>query len=226
MAHCGLFVPAQEAKIWLIDGIFARVGSGDIIAKNQSTFMTEMIEVANILNNATERSFVIFDELGRGTSTYDGLALTKAILHYLLKNIQAKTLIATHYHELIALEQESGQIKNFSVSVYETDKEVVFMKKISAWGASKSYGVDVAKLAGIPKPILEEAKGFLSALEKGKKADLPSLNVPQGLFTVQQEEFAHKAQYEKVKALLAGMDLNAITPLQALQLLMKIKEEL
>ena len=108
------------------------MGSGDIIAKNQSTFMTEMIEVANILNNATERSFVIFDELGRGTSTYDGLALTKAILHYLLKDIQAKTLIATHYHELIALEQESGQIKNFSVSVYETDKEVVFMKKISA----------------------------------------------------------------------------------------------
>lgn len=226
MAHCGLFVPAQEAKIWLIDGIFARVGSGDIIAKNQSTFMTEMIEVANILNNATERSFVIFDELGRGTSTYDGLALTKAILHYLLKNIQAKTLIATHYHELIALEQESEQIKNFSVSVYETDKEVVFMKKISAWGASKSYGVDVAKLAGIPKPILEEAKSFLSALEKGKKSDLPSLNASQGLFAVQQEEFAHKAQYEKVKALLAGMDLNAITPLQALQLLMKIKEEL
>lgn len=188
--------------------------------------MTEMIEVANILNNATEKSFIIFDELGRGTSTYDGLALTKAILHYLLTTIKAKTLIATHYHELIALEQESEQIKNFSVSVYETDKEVVFMKKITAGGASKSYGVDVAKLAGIPKQILQEARAFLSALEQGKKAETSSGAAPQGLFTVQQQEFAHKAQYEKLKALLGGLDLNAITPLQALQLLMKIKEEM
>lgn len=109
--------------------------------------MTEMIEVANILNNATDKSFIIFDELGRGTSTYDGLALTKAILHYILNTLRAKTLIATHYHELVALEEESALIQNFSVSVYETEKEVVFMKKITAGGASKSYGIDVAKLA-------------------------------------------------------------------------------
>jgi len=130
MAHCGLFVPAQEAKIGLVDGIFARVGSGDIIAKNQSTFMTEMIEVANILHNASKKSFVIFDELGRGTSTYDGLALTRAILEYIATNIQCKTLIATHYHELIQLENTLPGVKNHSVSVYETEKEVVFMKKI------------------------------------------------------------------------------------------------
>ena len=130
LAHCGLFVPAKEAHIGLIDGLFARVGSGDVIAKNQSTFMTEMIEVSNILNNATSKSFIIFDELGRGTSTYDGLALTSAILQYLLKQIGAKTLIATHYHELINLEKQYPEVRNFSVSVYETEKEVVFMKKI------------------------------------------------------------------------------------------------
>lgn len=190
--------------------------------------MTEMIEVANILNNATEKSFIIFDELGRGTSTYDGLALTKAILHYLLSTVKSKTLIATHYHELIALEQESEQIKNFSVSVYETDKEVVFMKKITAGGASKSYGVDVAKLAGIPKPILEEAKGFLQTLEQGKKVEaIPSqAEKTCGLFALPQEDFVHKAQYEKIKGMLAGMDLNGVTPIQALQILMKIKEGL
>jgi DNA mismatch repair protein MutS len=106
------------------------VGSGDVIAKNQSTFMTEMIEVSNILNNATEKSFIIFDELGRGTSTYDGMALTSAILQYILKSLKAKTLLATHYHELIKLEKQYSEVKNFSVSVYETEYEVLFMKKI------------------------------------------------------------------------------------------------
>ena len=226
MAHCWLFVPAQSAKIGLIDWIFARVGSWDIIAKNQSTFMTEMIEVANILNNATEKSFIIFDELWRWTSTYDGLALTKAILHYLLKEIKAKTLIATHYHELIALEKESDEIKNFSVWVYETDTEVVFMKKISAWWASKSYWVDVAKLAGIPKPILEEARYLLKDLEQKKVTNIPASTTPQGLFDAPQQSFAHEAEYEKLKTMLKGMDLNNITPLQALQVLVKIKDEL
>ncbi len=130
LAHCGLCVPANQATIGLVDGIFARVGSGDVIAKNQSTFMTEMIEVANILNNATSKSFIIFDELGRGTSTYDGLALTSSILQYILQQLKSKTLIATHYHELIALADRYTEIQNFSVSVYETEKEVLFMKKI------------------------------------------------------------------------------------------------
>lgn len=130
MAHCGLFVPAKECSLPIMDALFARIGSGDNIAKNQSTFMTEMIEVANILNNASKKSFVIFDELGRGTATYDGLALTRAILEYLVTKIGAKTLIATHYHELIQLEETLPGVKNYSVSVYETDKEVIFMKKI------------------------------------------------------------------------------------------------
>ena len=230
LAHCGLFVPAQKAEIWLVDGIFARVGSWDIIAKNQSTFMTEMIEVANILNNATKKSFIIFDELGRGTSTYDGLALTKAILHYILQTLQAKTLIATHYHELIALEQESPLIKNFSVSVYETDKQVIFMKKITHGWANKSYGIDVAKLAGIPSSILAEARENLAALEKDQKDQENQTSSfassVQGLFSLPKEKFLDKAQYEKIKSMLNGIDLNNITPLQALQLLVKIKEEL
>lgn len=179
MAHCGLFVPAKSATIGLVDALFARVGSGDVIAKNQSTFMTEMIEVANILNNATDRSFVIFDELGRGTSTYDGLALTKAILEYIASEVKSKTLIATHYHELIQLEGVLPGVKNYSVSVYETDKEVIFMKKIVPGGASKSYGLDVAKLAGISQTIIERAKYNLEHLETGKKDSSSNTTRPE-----------------------------------------------
>lgn len=228
LAHCGLFVPAQEAKIGLVDGIFARVGSWDIIAKNQSTFMTEMIEVANILNNASAKSFVIFDELGRGTSTYDGLALTRAILHYILQHLHSKTLIATHYHELIVLEEESPLIKNFSVSVYETSKEVVFMKKISAGGASKSYGVDVAKLAGIPQQILQEASFYLKSLESDSKSkeSLPLRGASTSLFLPPVENFREKATFQKLKGILNQVDLDKISPLQALQILYKIKSDL
>ncbi len=225
MAHCGLFVPAKECKISLVDALFARIGSGDIIAKNQSTFMTEMIEVANILNNASKKSFIIFDELGRWTATYDGLALTKAILEYLVTNIGAKTLIATHYHELIQLENTLPGVKNFSVSVYETDKEVIFMKKIVKGWAGKSYGLDVAKLAGISPAILARAKYNLEHLEQGQgtrnKEQGHSLS-PLTLDLWPQVD----PRYEKVKTLLDTYNLNDITPLQALQLLDKIKDDL
>ncbi|MDD3262984.1 MAG: DNA mismatch repair protein MutS [Candidatus Absconditabacteria bacterium] len=224
MAHSGLFVPAKEAKIGLIDALFARVGSGDVIAKNQSTFMTEMIEVANILNNATSKSFIIFDELGRGTSTYDGLALTKAILEYIVQEIKSKTLIATHYHELIQLEGTLPGVKNYSVSVYETDKEVVFMKKIAAGGASKSYGLDVAKLAGISPVIVERAKENLKALEDNKTLLSSPPKADNNLFV--PTVAAKDPHYEKIKSLIESYDINSMTPLQALQLLAKIKEEL
>ena len=223
MAHCGLFVPAKEAKIGLVDALFARVGSGDVIAKNQSTFMTEMIEVANILNNASNKSFIIFDELGRGTSTYDGLALTKAILEYIVQETKAKTLIATHYHELIQLEWTLAWVKNYSVSVYETDKEVVFMKKIVAWWASKSYGLDVAKLAGISPTIIERAKTNLQQLET-KKTTFKDNNTKENLFIPSTPQKDPK--YEKIKTLIESYDVNSMTPLQALQLLAKIKEEI
>lgn len=227
MAHCWLFVPAKEAKIWLVDGIFARVGSGDIIAKNQSTFMTEMIEVANILNNASSKSFVIFDELGRWTATYDWLALTRAILEYIAVQIKCKTLIATHYHELIQLEDVLDGVKNFSVTVYETEKEVVFLKKIARWGASKSYGLDVAKIAGIPKMILERAKENLQQLEivGQQKKDQKKLH-PETLWLDSPLFVRADPTYEKVRTMLESYDINNLTPLQALQLLSKVKDEL
>lgn len=223
LAHCGLWVPAKELKLSPVDALFARVGSGDIIAKNQSTFMTEMIEVANIINNATQQSFVIFDELGRGTSTYDGLAITQSILHHIVSTIKCQTLIATHYHELIEM-AKLPWVDNFSVSVYETDKEVVFMKKIVKGGASKSYGIDVAQLAGIPGHIVEQAKHILQHLEQEHEAK-PAVDfgLLQASAPVESQE---GAKYAKVKNILASYDLNQITPLQALQLLAKIKEEL
>jgi len=224
MAHCGLFVPAKVCTLGIMDALFARIGSGDNIAKNQSTFMTEMIEVANILNNASKKSFIIFDELGRGTATYDGLALTKAILEYLVTKIGAKTLIATHYHELIQLEESLPGVKNFSVSVYETGKEVVFMKKIVKGWASKSYGLDVAKLAWIPQAIVERARENLEHLEQKKGTG----SKEQGEKNLRLETWNLQPtkNYEKVKTLLDTYDLNNITPLQALQLLDKIKDEL
>jgi DNA mismatch repair protein MutS len=226
MSHCWLFVSAKKVNICLVDWIFARIWSGDIIAKNQSTFMTEMIEVANILNNASDKSFVIFDELGRGTSTYDWLALTKAILEYITMNISCKTLIATHYHELIALENHLAWVKNFSVSVYETDKEVVFMKKIVKWWASKSYGLDVATIAWIPRTIIDRARENLWELEK-KNEDKkswtwfrsPSLLL--GAFSTRVDP-----QFEKIRNIIKWFDIENITPLQAMDILNKIKEEL
>ena len=228
MAHCGLFVPAKECSLPVMDALFARIGSGDNIAKNQSTFMTEMIEVANILNNASKNSFIIFDELGRGTATYDGLALTKAILEYLVKEIGAKSLIATHYHELIQLEETLPWVKNFSVSVYETNKEVIFMKKIVKWWASKSYGLDVAKLAWIPQTIVERAKYNLEHLEqkqgtRNKEQVKNENNLSPSTFDLLPTV---DPKYEKVETLLETYDLNNITPLQALQLLSKIKDDL
>lgn len=229
LAHCGLYVPAEEAKIGLVDALFARVGSGDVIAKNQSTFMTEMIEVANILHNATSKSFIIFDELGRGTSTYDGLAITKAILEYVATHIQARTLIATHYHELIQLEETLPGVQNYSVNVYETDKEVVFMKKIVRWGASKSYGIDVAKIAGIPSVILEKAKKNLQSLQDKNwelRIENWESNKNPWTFNFELQVPSENPRYEKIKRFLDGFDLNNITPLQALQLLSKVKDDL
>jgi len=191
--------------------------------------MTEMIEVSNILNNATEKSLIIFDELGRGTSTYDGIALTSAILQYLLQKVKSKTLLATHYHELIELEKTYPQIKNFSVSVYETDREVVFLKKIIPGGANKSYGIDVAKIAGIPDQILQKSRQILQDLENQKSSqNLPSSeqnfqNHPAPLFQIplanDSNDEVLKKKYQSLKDKIEGVNINGTTPLQALQIL-------
>lgn len=231
LAQCWLYVPAVSARIPMIDGLFARVWSGDVIAKNQSTFMTEMIEMANILHNATARSFVILDELGRGTSTYDGMALAQAIVQYIVQHIGAKTLFATHYHELIALQNSLPGIQNFSVSVYETDTDVVFMKKIVRGWASKSYGLDVAKIAGIPSVIVDTAKKYLSIHES--QTDLPATksnwaaaNLPLFDMHIDRDAITAKTELDRIKRVLDSIDPNNMTPMQALAMIGKLKGEM
>lgn len=223
MAQCWLYVPATSAQIKTVDAIFARVGSGDAITKNQSTFMTEMIEVSAIINNASANSFIIFDELGRGTATYDGLAISKAILEYLSEKVKAQTLIATHYHELIQLEKRLPWIVNFSASVYETDKEVVFLKKIVAGWADKSYGIEVAKLAWLPQSITKKAEQYLSELEEAEKTKPPH---EKQLFTqVANHTKTEETWVTPLELALDSIDLENTTPLQALYHLQNLKEK-
>jgi DNA mismatch repair protein MutS len=218
---CWLWVPCESAEIGILDGIYARVWSWDIIAKNQSTFMTEMIEVSNILHNSTKNSFIILDELWRWTSTYDWVALAKAIVEYICIKIWAKTLFATHYHELISLEDKIKWLKNYSVSVYETDKQVIFMKKIIKWWVNKSYWIDVAKLAWIPNDILENSKKYLRYLEQNNSNKNNINTIP--LFDINQEKDQRIDKYEQFKKYIDNVDINNITPLNALEILNKLK---
>lgn len=165
MAHVGSFVPARSAKVGITDRIFTRVGASDEISRGLSTFMVEMTEAANILNNATEHSLVILDEIGRGTSTYDGVSLAWAITEHLHDNIKARALFATHYHELAQLAETLKDLRNYNVLVKELDREIIFMHKIAPGSAERSYGIHVARLAGVPESILQRAEGVLTELE-------------------------------------------------------------
>jgi DNA mismatch repair protein MutS len=168
LAHTGGFVPAAEARIDLVDRIFTRIGASDDLARGQSTFMVEMTETANILNSASPRSLIVLDEIGRGTSTFDGLSLAWSILEYLHHRVGAKTLFATHYHELTELAGRLPRLKNFNVAVREWQDSIVFLRKIVEGGADKSYGIQVARLAGVPREVLERAKQILSNLEESE----------------------------------------------------------
>jgi DNA mismatch repair protein MutS len=177
LAHTGGFVPAAEARIDLIDRIFTRIGASDDLSRGQSTFMVEMTETANILNNATPRSLIVLDEIGRGTSTFDGLSLAWSIVEHLHNQVGAKTLFATHYHELTELVARLPRLKNFNVAVREWHDQIVFLRKIVEGGTDKSYGIQVARLAGVPKAVLERAKQILSNLEESELT--PEGNVRQ-----------------------------------------------
>lgn len=166
MAHIGSFVPAEYANIPILDRIFTRVGASDDLAQGQSTFMVEMTEVSQILKNATDKSLVILDEIGRGTSTYDGISLAWSIVEYIQANIKCKTLFATHYHELVELEDEFYDVKNYSVAVQENNDGIVFLRKIIEGGADKSYGIYVAELAKLPQKVIARSKEILKDLEK------------------------------------------------------------
>jgi DNA mismatch repair protein MutS len=168
LAHTGSFVPAKEARVDLIDRIFTRIGASDDLARGQSTFMVEMCETANILNNATAKSLVVLDEIGRGTSTFDGLSLAWSIVEHLHNAVGAKTLFATHYHELTELAARLPRLSNFNVAVREWNDQIVFLRKIVEGGTDKSYGIQVARLAGVPKPVLERAKEILRNLEESE----------------------------------------------------------
>jgi DNA mismatch repair protein MutS len=177
LAHTGSYIPAKTARIDLVDRIFTRIGASDDLARGQSTFMVEMSETANILNNATPRSLIILDEIGRGTSTFDGLSLAWSIVEYLHNIVGAKTLFATHYHELTELAQRLPRIKNYNVAVREWHDAIVFLRKIVEGGTDKSYGIQVARLAGVPKEVLERAKQILVNLEESELT--PEGNVRQ-----------------------------------------------
>jgi DNA mismatch repair protein MutS len=226
MAQMGSFIPAKEATVGLVDRIFTRVGASDELSRGQSTFMVEMTETAVILNNATEKSLVILDEVGRGTSTYDGLALAWAITEHIANSIKCRTLFATHYHELTELGQLLENVKNCNVAVREWMDEIVFLHKIIAGGTDKSYGIHVAKLAGVPKTIIERSREILQDLENtfAKEASGEHLGRYKKTDTDATSLFVQKNK--SVLDKLASIDVNNLTPLDAINLLNQIKREM
>jgi DNA mismatch repair protein MutS len=178
LAHAGSYVPAKSAKVGITDRIFTRVGASDELSRGQSTFMVEMTEAANILNNATAKSLVILDEIGRGTSTYDGVSLAWAITEYLHDSIGCRALFATHYHELAQLAESLPNLRNYNVLVQESEQEVVFLHRIAAGSAERSYGIHVAKLAGVPAPVLRRAQTVLNELESRHHLPAATGDVP------------------------------------------------
>lgn len=206
MAHMGCFVPAKSAQIPITDRIFTRVGASDNLVSDQSTFMVEMIEVATILRNATKNSLLILDEVGRGTSTYDGLSIAWAVIEHLTRNVGAKTLFATHYHELTELENKIEGVKNYKIAVKEIGGQVVFLRKIMRGGANRSYGIEVAALAGVPTEVTDRAKQILKLVEKGQSSH------------VEEQDEAENPRSE-VEKILEETDLNSLSPMQAFMLL-------
>lgn len=226
MSQLGSFVPADSATISIVDRIFTRIGASDDLATGQSTFMVEMKELSNILENATKNSLVILDEIGRGTSTYDGLAIAWSTVEYMTDKVGAKTLFATHYHELIELESKIEGVKNYSIEVKEKGDEVIFLRKIVAGGADESYGIYVAKLAGIKKPVISRAKEILKYLEN---VDLAKKTIDEKRKKITTEEvqvdmFNYKMA--EVTGMLEKIDLDELTPKDALEVLYKLKEKL
>ncbi len=226
MAQAGSFIPAAQATIGLVDRIFTRVGASDELMRGQSTFMVEMTETANIMNNATDKSLVILDEIGRGTSTYDGLSLAWAITEYIANQIQCRTLFATHYHELTELSELFKNIKNCNVAVREWADEVVFLHQILPGGTDKSYGIHVAKLAGLPQPILARSKEILQDLEATFQKEAAGEHLAKHKTRDPDEDTLFVKRHKSVLDRLASMEIDHLTPLQAMNLLNEIKTEI
>jgi DNA mismatch repair protein MutS len=232
MAQTGSFVPAREAKIPLIDRIYARVGASDNIARGHSTFMVEMQETANILHTATSRSLVVLDEIGRGTATFDGLSIAWAVAEFLATNakVRPKTLFATHYHELTDLADATPGVVNFHVAAREWKEDIIFLHKIVPGRSDRSYGIQVARLAGLPRQVIDRAREILGALERDELArgGRPSVSgtpsEPQrqlGLF-----QPAAAPRDDRTRERLAEVNIDRMTPIEALAFLAELKKEL
>ena len=219
MAQVGSFVPAQRARIGVVDRIFTRIGASDDLAAGQSTFMVEMNEVSELLRRATKNSLLILDEIGRGTSTFDGMSIARAVLEHCAGKLKAKTLFATHYHELTSLEQELPGVKNYNVAVHARGEDIVFLRKIVPGGADRSYGIEVAKLAGLPETVLKRAREILRELESQSAQPHPA---PPQEDQVSLEAIAETA----VADILRRTQVDALSPLEALNLLYELKAKL
>jgi DNA mismatch repair protein MutS len=225
LAQMGSFVPARSARMSVVDRVFTRIGASDNLGRGRSTFMVEMTETAAILHTATARSLILLDEVGRGTSTYDGLAIAWAAIEYLHARVRAKTLFATHYFELTELAEQLSGVKNYHVSVKETAGGIVFLRRVEAGAADRSYGIEVAKLAGLPNEVTERAREVLAeheAAERQMSEHLtPGAEAPRAsqltIFTALSQPVVDR---------LRGVDLNQLTPLEALNLLAELKKEL
>ncbi|MBQ4298492.1 MAG: hypothetical protein II771_09370, partial [Clostridia bacterium] len=228
LAQIGSFVPAREARIGTADMIFTRVGASDDLASGQSTFMLEMNEVAHILKNATKRSLIIFDEIGRGTSTYDGMSIARSVAEYTAsKKIGARTLFATHYHEMTVLEEEIPGIVNYNIAAKKKGDTITFLRKIVPGSTDDSYGIEVAKLAGIPAEVIRRAREILRGIEENAPAAVrhelaaPAKSreeEPDTIFARVEEDVNRE-----IADRLAGTDLNTLTPIEAINLIWELK---
>jgi DNA mismatch repair protein MutS len=224
MAQIGSYVPAKEVNICIVDRIFTRVGASDDLSMGESTFMVEMSELSNILKNATNNSLVILDEIGRGTSTYDGLAIAWATVEYIVSEVKCKTLFATHYHELTELEDNLECVKNYSVQTEECGDDVIFLHKILRGGADNSYGIYVAKLAGLPKKAISRARNILKELELSDIAK-KSIKISKGINAENIAVDMFNFQLNEISKILKNTDLDELSPREGLQLLYKLKEK-
>ena len=237
MAQIGSFVPADKANIGIVDRIFTRVGASDDLASGQSTFMVEMTEVANILRNATAKSLLILDEIGRGTSTFDGLAIAWAVIEHIsdTKLCGAKTLFATHYHELTELEGKISGVNNYCIAVKEKGDDIVFLRKIVKGGADKSYGIQVAKLAGVPDSVIRRAKELVEELSDADITaavkDLTSSSKKKQKIVYDQVDMAQMSLFDTVQdndivEEIRNLDLSHLTPMEAMNILYNLQNKI
>jgi DNA mismatch repair protein MutS len=227
MAQMGSFVPAEQARLPITDRIFTRIGASDNLARGRSTFLVEMAEVASILNLATPHSLVLLDEVGRGTATFDGLSIAWAVVEHLHANTRARTLFATHYHELTELAASLSGVKNIHVAVEETPNEIVFLRRVEEGSADKSYGIEVARLAGLPRAVIERAREILQRHEQSEHQLSETLAPPPGAGNgAGKQQLLFTPLDREVIEALRSADLDNLRPIDALNLLAKMKKQI